>query len=361
MLRILANSEIQSISYRTKKDADIQMTEIFSEVYNCYFQVIKSLIEKKSCISEKEVNFHIKNTCFEESILYLLPKLTEEGWGFYEKQDGLLHSRLSENFYVPLTDLQKSYIKAILLDDKIGLFLDDEEIETINHAFSDVSPLYLPDDFYYYDRFSDKDDYKNPDYRTHFRTILSAIQNHEYVDILYESRHHRRLHRSYLPCRLEYSIKNDCFRLLAVEARAQQDPIESHPRRNPPAAHAKRNPKVITLNLCRIREVISTGKTVKQLPNINHLLQRSCYHEPVRVIIKNRRNALERAMLQFANYEKSTRKLDEDTYECLIYYNKETETELLIEILSFGPMIKVVGNETFLRLIKERLMKQAAL
>ena len=118
---------------------------------------------------------------------------------------------------------------------------------------------------------------------------------------------------------------------------------------------------MITLNLCRIREVISTCKTVKQPPNINHLLQRSCYHEPVRVIIKNRRNALERAMLQFANYEKSTRKLDEDTYECLIYYNKETETELLIEILSFGPMIKVVGNETFLRLIKERLMKQAAL
>ncbi|MDE6844998.1 MAG: WYL domain-containing protein [Lachnospiraceae bacterium] len=319
------------------------MTELFSEVYNCYFQVIKSLIEKKNFISEKEVTLHIKNTCFEESILYLLPKLTEQGWGFYEKQDGLLHSRLSENFYVPLTDLQKSYIKAILLDDKISLFLDDKEIEAISDAFSDVEPLYLPDDFYYYDRFADKDDYKNPDYRNHFRTILSAIQNHEYIDILYESRYHRRLHHSYLPCRIEYSIKNDCFRLLAIEARANQ------------------NPKVITLNLCRIREVTPTGKTVKELPNINQLLQHSCYHEPVRILIKNRRNALARAMLQFANYEKSTRKLDEDTYECLIYYNKETETELLIEILSFGPMIKVVGNETFLRQIKERLKRQAAL
>ena len=66
-------------------------------------------------------------------------------------------------------------------------------------------------------------------------------------------------------------------------------------------------------------------------------------------------------MLQFANYEKSTRKLDEDTYECLIYYNKDNEIELLIEILSFGPMIKVVGNETFLRQIKERLKRQATL
>lgn len=328
------------------------MAELFSEVYNCYFQVIKSLIEKKSRISEKEVNFHIKNTCFEESILYLLPKLTEQGWGFYEKQDGFLHSRLSEDFYVPLTDLQKSYIKAILLDDKITLFLDEEEIEAVGRAFSDIEPLYLPDDFYYYDRFSDKDDYKDPDYRNHFRTILSAIQNHEYVDILYESRFHRRLHHSYLPCRLEYSIKNDRFRLLAVESHANPDSD---------GTRTGRNPRVITLNLCRIREVKLTSRTVKQLPDINHLLKRSCYHEPVRILIRNRRNALERAMLQFANYEKSTRKLDEDTYECLIYYSKENETELLIEILSFGPMIKVVGNETFLRLIKERLKRQAAL
>ena len=63
-------------------------------------------------------------------------------------------------------------------------------------------------------------------------------------------------------------------------------------------------------------------------------------------------------MLQFANYEKNTRKIDDNTYECLIYYNKSTETELLIEILSFGPMIKVVGNEMFLSLIKKRLKRQ---
>lgn len=293
------------------------MAELFSEVYSCYFQVIKSLIEKKSCISEQEVNFHIKNTCFEESILYLLPKLTEQGWGFYEKRDGLLHSRLSEDFYVPLTDLQKSYIKAILLDDKIGLFLDDDEIEAIGHAFSDVEPLYLPEDFYYYDRFSDKDDYKDPEYRKHFRTILSTIENHEYIDILYESRFHRRL-----PCRLEYSMKNDCFRLLAAASYTENQRTVS--------SRARRNPQVITLNLSRIHEVTLTSRTVKRLPDINHLLQRSCYQEPVRILIMNHRNALERAMLQFANYEKSTRKLDDDTYECLIYYNKDNEIELLI-------------------------------
>lgn len=319
------------------------MTELFSEIYNCYFQVIKSLIEKKETISEKEAAFCIKNSCFEESILYLLPKLTEKGWGFYEKQGESLHSRLSTDFYVPLTNLQKSYLKSILMDDKISLFLRDEEINKINAAFSDIKPLYLPDDFYYYDRFSDKDNYQDPTYRKHFQMIMAAIQNREYLDILYESRFHHSAHHTCLPCRLEYSIKNDRFRLLAV------------------SSHLCRNPDIETLNLSRIREILPTGKTVRQLPDINKSLRRSYYRDPVRIIIKDRRNALERAMLQFANYEKSTRKISDDTYECLIYYNKKTETELLIEVLSFGPMIKVVGNESFLRLIKERLMLQAGL
>lgn len=317
--------------------------ELFSEVYNCYFQVIKSLIEKKNYISESELYFRIQTSGFEESILYLLPKLTDNEWGFYEKRDGILYSKLSTDFYVPLNHLQKSYLKAILSDEKISLFLNDDEIAGLNAAFADVEPLFNPEDFYYYDRFIDKDDYQNPDYRKHFRMIISAIKNHEYLDILYEARFGQRVHHYYLPCRLEYSIKNDCFRLLAVEK------------------HMERNPRIEILNLSRIKDVTLSGIKVNRLPNINRSLQRSYYKEPVRIIIKNQRNALERAMLQFANYEKSTRKIDENTYECLIYYNKKAETELLIEVLSFGPMIKVVGNENFLRLVKERLVRQSKL
>lgn len=223
------------------------MSKLFSEIYNCYFQVIKSLMEQKNYIAESELQYRIQNACFEESILSLLPGLTENGWGFYEKRDGVLHSRLSGNFHVPLTGLQKSYLKAILLDEKIGLFLDETQIGQLNAALSDVEPLFLPDDFYYYDRFADKDDYADPEYKKHFRTILSAIRNHEYVDILYESRHQRRLHHSYLPCRLEYSIKNDCFRLLAVKS------------------HTHRNPKIITLNLGPMIKVVGNETFLRQI------------------------------------------------------------------------------------------------
>ncbi len=319
------------------------MSELFSEVYNCYFQVIQSLICQKDRLTEPGLNARIRESCFEESILSLPLKLGEKGWGFFEKQDGVLRPKLSPDFYVPLTDLQKSYLKALLLDDKIRLFLRDEEIGELNDALSDLAPLFYPKDFYYYDRFSDRDNYDDPDYRKHFQIILEAIKDHAYLDILYETRFRRRVHHSYLPCRLEYSVKNDRFRLLALEA------------------HEKQGRRLEILNLNRIREILPEGRRASRLPDINHILRRSYYKEPVRILIKDRRNALERAMLQFANYEKSTRKIGEDTYECLIYYNSKTETELLIELLSFGPMIQVVGNENFLRLIKERLLRQRRL
>ena len=88
------------------------------------------------------------------------------------------------------------------------------------------------------------------------------------------------------------------------------------------------------------------------------MIQRSYYKEPLRLRIINKRNALERAMLHFANYEKNTTKIDEDTYECLIYYNQNMETELLIEVMSFGPMLTVLGNERFLTNLKARLQRQ---
>ena len=70
------------------------------------------------------------------------------------------------------------------------------------------------------------------------------------------------------------------------------------------------------------------------------------------------RNALERVLLHFAHFEKEAERLDEKRYKVSITYEKDDETEVLIRILSFGPMVKVTGPDKFIGLIKERLMKQ---
>lgn len=316
---------------------------LFSEIYNCYYQIMKSILINQSALTLSELRTNISNTGYEESLLYLIPKLTTGEWDLLEQKSDVFLSKISENFYVPLTQLQKAYVKTILQDERIQLFLDADERIRLQDLFADVSVLWKPEDFYYYDRFSNKDDYSNPHYQQHFRTLISAIDNRQYVDISYESKTGHRVHHHYLPCRLEYSIKNDKFRLLGIE-------------------QSNRNgDRIEILNLDRMKEVALLPAFVSQIPDINQSIRNSYYKEPVRLRIHTERNALERTMLQFANYEKNTTKIDDNTYECLIYYNEKMETELLIEVLSFGPMIEVLGNKRFLEQLKERLRKQKRL
>ncbi|KIR02988.1 hypothetical protein P261_01803 [Lachnospiraceae bacterium TWA4] len=81
---------------------------------------------------------------------------------------------------------------------------------------------------------------------------------------------------------------------------------------------------------------------------------------PRKVIFElvDKRNALERVLLHFAHFEKHVKKLDDLHYLITIFYDKEDETEMLIRILSFGPMIKVTAPKHFVGLIKKRLIEQ---
>ncbi|MDE6760790.1 MAG: WYL domain-containing protein [Lachnospiraceae bacterium] len=316
---------------------------LFSETYNCYYQIMQSILTNQSAFTLTELQTGISEIGYEESLLYLIPKLKNREWDLLKEKDGVFLSKISKDFYVPLTLLQKAYIKTILQDERIQLFFDADELKHLQDLFEDVPVLWKPGDFYYYDRFSNRDDYENADYQKHFRTLVTAISHNQYVDISYESKTNHRVHHHYLPCRLEYSIKNDKFRLLGIEQ------------------SAKNKNRIEILNLDRMREVTLLPAFAKKLPDINKSIRTDYYREPVRLLIHTERNTLERTMLQFANYEKNTRKIDAHTYECLIYYNKKTETELLIEVLSFGPMIEVLGNEPFLQQIKQRLQKQKQL
>jgi len=313
---------------------------LFSEIYNCYFQILKRILKEEHGISQEALYSRINAEGFLESPLYILPKLASGEWNLLKRDGELYYSSLSHDFFVPLTDLQRSYLKTLLKDSRIQLFLDDVQIEEIDACLGSVPLLWGQDTFYYYDQFSASDDYSSPIYRKHFRTLLHAMEHKYSVDIEYLSKNGRRLHHLYFPGRLEYSIKNNKFRLLAINASCKH------------GCHLE------TLNLDRMTNVQLMKETAPEHMDINAMIKKSYYKEPVRLLIQNERNALERTMLHFANYEKNTTKLADNLYECLIYYNEAMETELLIEVISFGPMVKVLGNEHFLAQLKARLQKQ---
>lgn len=63
-------------------------------------------------------------------------------------------------------------------------------------------------------------------------------------------------------------------------------------------------------------------------------------------------------MLHFSHLKKETRKLDDGRFMVKLYYDKEDRTEMLIRILSFGPVVKVTEPESFIDMIRERLEMQ---
>ncbi|MDE6950865.1 MAG: WYL domain-containing protein [Lachnospiraceae bacterium] len=321
--------------------------ELFSEIYSCYYQVLRHILQNRSALTLQDIRTQICGEGFGESLLSIIPKLEDGAWNLLEKDKNLYRSKISSSFTAPISDLERSYLKALLSDPRIGLFLDSARIDYLNEALASVQPLWKPEQFYYFDRFSDGDPYEDENYRSCFRTLLQAQKQMRYVDIDYTSPKGTRLHHHYIPARLEYSEKNDKFRVLALR-----------PASSSSAPRSRGGFRLEILNVSRIRSVRLLDKVLSSPVDLNAMIRRSYYREPLKLRIVNHRNALERAMLHFANYEKNTTKIDEDTYECLIYYNQGMETELLIEVMSFDPMLTVVGNDRFLTLLRDRLRRQ---
>ena len=135
-----------------------------------------------------------------------------------------------------------------------------------------------------------------------------------------------------MPYRLEYSAKDDKFRLLAMKGDVPYTVNMSH------------------VDSCTLLEPYDEALPVPR-----------AYTEELTMLLHDERNALERVLLHFSHFEKETRKLEVGSYEIKLRYDRDDETELLIRVLSFGPVLEVREPASFRRLIRERLEKQGAL
>lgn len=327
--------------------------EYFSEIYGCYYKIISQILKQADmdAVTRQEIIDITTHLGFGESGLTIPHKLFSGEWPFLEKTEtGNYGSLLSYPPQMPLTLLQKRWLKSLLSDKRIGLFLDDAALAESLEVLSEVEPLWSEEQFYYYDRYEKGDDFSSKEYRQNFRLVVNAIREGKVLNFDYISAKGKYTRKACLPVKIEYSPKNDRFRLIGLRCPFGKRFIMDRYRFD-------------GIRNTVISDSYPDGEVIKKAASksLAHLMRRSYDTEPVRLLIHNRRNALERTMLHFANYDKDTKQLDEDTWECCIYYDSSMETELLIEILSFGPVVLVVGPDAFVELIRERLRKQSEL
>ncbi len=299
---------------------------IFSELYSAYYNtvadVLKRAVEKP--LQKNELREIVEKHAFGESVLNIEPAITKQKWQLVRANGS---TPLKARPTMPLTTLEKRWLKAIFEDKRIRLFCD----ETID--LPDVQPLFSPEDICVFDKYSDGDPYDDEGYIKNFRLILDAIKKQYALSIDTLNRRGDTVHMTVMPDRLEYSEKDDKFRLISFGGKSRSGK---------------------TVNLGRIVGCRPYKKPLEIIPGKSNRPAR----KTVELELVDKRSALERVMLHFAHFEKQAERLENDRYKIKITYDRDDETEMVIRILSFGPMVRVTAPQRFAELIKERLTAQ---
>lgn len=293
---------------------------LFSEIYSSYYNVVAAVLKEatQNNLTGQMLNDIVQNKAFAESSL-TIPASLKEKWPLLLPD---MTTPIQHEPAMPLTTLQRQWLKALLQDKRIALFNPNPV------GLEDTEPLFDPADIVWYDQYLDGDPYDDPAYVEVFRRLLAAIKEKRWVRLRFDGHTGRSHTNVILPYRIEYSAKDDKFRVLGAGSRS-----------------------AYTVNIARIKSC-----TLMEQSDI-HIFRKPKQKSLVFRLI-DERNALERVLLHFSHFEKETVRLDERSYQVTLRYEKDDETELLIRILSFGPMIKVIAPSNFIELVKKRLAKQ---
>lgn len=295
---------------------------IFSELYSVYYSTVAHILEAAfdPNVTEKDLNQCVVEHAFSESVLTILPALRSGRWPLLNED---LSPVLLHKPTMPLTTLEKRWLKAIAADPRIRLF--GAEIP----ALEDVQPLFTPEDYRLYDQYADGDPFTDEAYIRNFRRMREAIQSRRPVRITMVNQNGRESRLRFYPRSFEYSLKDDKIRIHADGCRFR------------------------TFNLARLTDCQfynGSGPWNFSPPEEQR--------KDLTLLITDERNALERVMLHFAHFEKRAEKLEDGHYRLHLRYYENDETEIVIRVLSFGPCVRVLEPESFVQLIRDRLLSQ---
>ena len=296
---------------------------IFSELYSAYYNAVAEVLTSvmDGTVTEKELQRTVMKKAFGESVLTIMPALKSGRWQLLNPD---MTTPLEHKPTMPLTTLQKQWLKAISLDPRIKLF------DVKFFGLEGVEPLFTSADYYIYDKYGDGDPYEDEEYIRTFRVILEAIRGGTQIKFEMTNRQGKTMFIRCYPKRIEYSEKDDKFRLVTV------------------GWHS-----VATVNIAKMRACAhySGEKTLEEVV-------REPQYDTMTLKVLDERNALERVMLHFAHFEKQAERLDGKHYIVRIKYATDDDSEMVIRALSFGPRVEVVGSERIRNLVIEKLKKQ---
>ena len=159
---------------------------MFHEIYGSYYNVLAEILKAavRAPVTDRRIREIIAEKGFGESGLSIPEALRTGRWPLLDRQN---RTPLRNEPEMPLTELEKSWLLAIRQDPRVRLFDPPEE------EWPEITPLFEPDFFVYYDRYGDGDPFEDPDYIRHFRTVRQGLITGRKLDVHMRTREFRKL------------------------------------------------------------------------------------------------------------------------------------------------------------------------
>lgn len=322
---------------------------LYNEIYGTYYDLLGRVLAaaQQGELDRRSLAALASHYGYTDSLMEVEEKLREKKWPLIDEE---YHTPLEAAPQRPLTTLELRWIKTILQDPRCRLFL--EETTDWDTLLADVEPLYLPSDIVYYDQYADGDPYEDEDYIARFRVIREALHTHQDLRIIYENRKGALCAPlTCTPLYLEYSQRDDRFQLYVAP-----------------------NPQSAIINVGQIHEVslVPQGTTLQDTSSWG-ISAHSASPAPAPVerpspqvrtlvlAVTNENNALERLLIQTSHYQTEAERLDDLHYVVTIQYDPQNETDLLIQLLSFGPHIEIREPDSLREAFIQRVQRQMEL
>lgn len=218
---------------------------------------------------------------------------------------------------------EKVWLKNILGDDRLRLFMDDCLIGKLAERLQDIPDIRLHE-FIDVRGLAHTADVMDKEFIEKFRIAACAICEGRYLIYSNISRDGTVYQdEKAVPYKIEYSIIQQRFRLSMWSVREKR-PVKA--------------------NISSMFNV-STGELVeeRQYDSVKEMLGSRKSSAPIVLKIFNRNNSIERASLLFSQYDRISRWENENTLVMEINYHSFDEEEIIYNILSFGPTAVVIS------------------
>ncbi|MFR8032613.1 MAG: WYL domain-containing protein [Lachnospiraceae bacterium] len=239
---------------------------------------------------------------------------------------------------LPLTLGEMRWVRSILDNPRIHLFLEDEEIDCLKNVFPEtIEPFPFQDVIKHYERYEKQINLRcyerKSEARKHMRKLLDAIHNKRKIMVdyppVYFGDQSKVKKVCLIPVRAEYSKRDDGFRFICLESK------ESNGKED----------RTYTLNLERIKDVEVTEESVDNFSEVVHTVNDQMEKEKRTVTIGFYYDEIltDRILTEFSPWKKECVS-ENEWYTVTITYPDSEILDITIRLLEYGDYVCILGE-----------------